>query len=87
MPIIFQASQNLCLIKVFGLHNHAPQQLAIRLALHQQAADQLGGNQLSGTAEEGLGELLGEHGSYGSGLGDKLKNDMYTLKTIRRRKN
>ena len=29
-----------------GFHNHAPQQLAIRLALHQQAADELGGNLL-----------------------------------------
>ena len=37
-------------------HNHAPQQLAIRLALNQQAADELGGNLLGGTGEEGLGE-------------------------------
>ena len=50
-------------------HNHAPQQLAIRLALHQQAADELGGNQLSGAAEEGLGEVLGGLGGYGSGFG------------------
>ena len=49
-------------------HNHAPQQLAIRLAFHQQAADELGGNQLSGTAEEGLGEVLGGRGGYGSGF-------------------
>ena len=49
-------------------HNHAPQQLAIRLAFHQQAADELGGNQLSGTAEEGLGQVLGGRGGYGSGL-------------------
>ncbi len=41
-------------------HNHAPQQLAIRLALHQQAADELGGNQLCGAAEEALGEVVGE---------------------------
>jgi len=36
-------------------HHHTPQQLAIRLALHQQAADELGGNDLSGAAEEALG--------------------------------
>ena len=49
-------------------HNHAPQQLAIRLAFHQQAADQLGGNLLGGAAEEGVGEVLGGRGGYGSGL-------------------
>ena len=36
---------------------------------HQQAADQLGGNQLGG-AEEGVGEVLGGLGGYGSGLGE-----------------
>ena len=50
-------------------HNHAPQQLAIRLALHQQAADEVGGNQLGGAGEEGLGEVLGGLGGYGSGFG------------------
>jgi len=50
-------------------HHHAPQQLAIGLALHQQAADQLGGNELGGAGEEGWGEVLGERGGYGSGLG------------------
>ena len=45
-------------------HNHAPQQLAIRLALHQQAADEVGGNLLGGAAEEGVGEV----GGYGGGL-------------------
>ena len=39
------------------------------MALHQQAADELGGNQLSGTGEEGVGEGLGERGGYGSGFG------------------
>ena len=29
------------------------------LALHQQAANELGGNLLGGAAEEGLGEVLG----------------------------
>ena len=49
-------------------HNHAPQQLAIRLALHQQAADELGGNQLGGAAEEGVEEVLGKRGGYGCGF-------------------
>jgi len=40
-------------------HNHAPQQLAIGLAFHQQAADQLGGDDLSGAGVEGLGEVTG----------------------------
>jgi len=50
-------------------HNHTPQQLAIGLAFHQQAADQLGGNELGGAGEEGLGEMVWEGLSeYGSGL-------------------
>ena len=36
---------------------------------HQQAADQIGGDLLGGAAEEGLGEVLGKRGGYGSGLG------------------
>jgi len=43
----------------FQAHNHAPQQLAIGLALHQQAADQVGGNLLGGADEEEWGEVLG----------------------------
>jgi len=39
------------------------------LAFHQQAADQLGGNELGGAGEEGVGEVLGGRGGYGSGLG------------------
>jgi len=50
-------------------HNHAPQQLHIRLAFHQQAADQLGGNELGGAGEEGWGEVLGGLGGCGSGYG------------------
>ena len=45
-----------------GFHNHAPQEIAIGLAFHQQAADQLGGNLLGGAGEEGLGEALGGRG-------------------------
>ena len=36
-------------------HNHAPQQLAIWLAFHQQAADELGSDDLGGAGEEALG--------------------------------
>jgi len=39
-------------------HNHVPQQLAIRLALHQQAADEFGGEYLGGVGEEGWGEMV-----------------------------
>ena len=39
----------------FRFHNYAPQQLASELALHQQAANELGGNLLGGAGEEGLG--------------------------------
>ena len=52
----------------FRFHNHAPQQLAIRLAFHQQAADELGGNLLGGAGEEGLGEVLGGRGGYGMAM-------------------
>jgi hypothetical protein len=40
------------------------------MPFHQQAADQLGGNQLGRAGEEGLGqgwEVLGGRGGYGSG--------------------
>jgi len=50
-------------------HNHAPQQLAIHLALHQQVADELGCNLLGGAGEKGLGEVTGGRGGYGSGIG------------------
>jgi hypothetical protein len=41
------------------------------LALHQQAADEVGSNLLGGAGEEGLvqdWEALGGRGGYGSGL-------------------
>ena len=38
------------------------------LVFYQQATDQLGGNHLGGASEEGLGEVLGGRGDYGSGL-------------------
>ena len=55
-------------------HNHAPQQLPSGLALHQQAAYELGGNLLGGAGEEALGVggvVLGGRGGYGSGLGGR----------------
>ena len=47
-------------------HNHAPQQLASGLALHQQAANQLRRHLFCGAAEEGLGQVLGGRGGYWS---------------------
>ena len=49
-------------------HNRAPKDVAIGLAFHQQAADQVGGDQLGRAGEEALGEVLGERGGYGSGF-------------------
>jgi hypothetical protein len=40
-------------------HKYAPKQIAIGLAFHQQAADELGGNHLSRAGEEGLGQAGG----------------------------
>jgi hypothetical protein len=40
------------------------------LALHQQAADEVGGHLFCGAGEEGLGEVWGKRGGDGSGLGD-----------------
>jgi len=51
-------------------NNHTPQQLAIRLPFHQQAADKLRRNLLGRAGEEGLGEMLGGRGGYGSGFGE-----------------
>jgi hypothetical protein len=49
-------------------HNHTPQQSAARLAFQEQAADELRGNHLGRASEEGLGEVLGGRGGYGSGF-------------------
>jgi len=43
------------------------------LALHQQAADEIGGNQLTGAGEEGAGEGWRVIGGDGSSQGDKLR--------------
>ena len=53
-------------------HDHTPEQAAVCLAFHQQAANQRRGNDLRWTAEEGVGqgwEILDYWlGGYGSGL-------------------
>ena len=57
-----------------GFHHHAPQQAAVLLAFHQPATNQVGGDQLGGAGEEGLGErweALGGRG--GDGNYNKLK--------------
>ena len=48
-------------------HNHAPEQLAIRLAFHQKATDEVGGNDRRWAGEEGVREGLGKGSGYGSG--------------------
>jgi len=50
-------------------HNHAPQQLAIRLPFHQQATDKVGGDELGGAGEEGWREVMCKRGGYASGYG------------------
>ncbi len=51
-------------------HKYAPQQLAIGLALHQQAANQLRCHYLGGAAEEELGDVPGERGDGPGVFGD-----------------
>ena len=53
----------------FCFHNHAPEQLTRGLAFHQQAADQLGGDDFGGAAEEGVRKPKGGRDGYGCGLG------------------
>ena len=52
-------------------HNHTPEQAAVVLAFHQQAANQRRANDLRRTAEEGVGqgwEIVGDVlGGYVSG--------------------
>ena len=50
-----------------GFHHHAPQQAPVPLALHQQATNQVGGDQLGRAGEETLGEEWDERIGYGSG--------------------
>ena len=55
-------------------HHHTPEQAAVCLAFHQPAANQLRGNDLRWTAEEGVGQgwvaqavAMGGRGGYESG--------------------
>ncbi len=57
----------------FDRDNIIGKQLTISLVLKQQAADELRGNHLGRASEEGLGEVLGGRGGYGSDLGSGLK--------------
>ena len=63
-------------------HHHTPQQAAVCLAFHKQAADQLGGNLLGGATEEGVGEVLGGRGGYGGGFCEEVLSDADGLLTI-----
>ena len=50
-----------------GFHHHTPEQAAVLLAFHQQATNDVGGDQLGRAGEEGLGErwgVLGGRGGY-----------------------
>jgi hypothetical protein len=61
-------------------HKYAPQQLAIGLAFHQQATDEVGGNQLGGAAEETLWEgweALDGRGGYGGGYLPEEKSQYF----------
>ena len=52
-------------------HHHTPEQAAVCLAFHQPAANQLRGNDLRWTTEEGVGqgwEAVLNRAGYGSGL-------------------
>ena len=48
-----------------------PQQLISLSVLHQQAADEFGGDDLGGAGEEGVGEMRGGLDGYGRGLGGR----------------
>ena len=53
-----------------------------RPLFHQQAGDELGGDHLGGAGEEGLGEVLGGLGGYGSGFFEEVLSDADGLLTI-----
>ena len=56
-------------------HNHAPKQVAVVLAFHQPATDEVGTHDLGGAGEERFGEsreiLIDGRESYERGLGDR----------------
>ena len=45
-------------------------------------ADELGGNLLGGAGEEGLGEVLGGLGGYGSGLGGEMGGGRWDMRKL-----
>ena len=49
---------------------------------HQQAADQLGGDDLGGAGKEGVGEVLGERGGYGGGFCEEVLRDAEGLGVV-----
>ena len=51
-----------------GFHHHAPEQAAVLLAFHQQATNQVGGDQLGGAGEKALGKGWEVVDGFGSGL-------------------
>ena len=57
-------------------HHHTPEQAAVSLAFHQPAANQLRGDDLRWTAEEGVGqgwEVISDGGrGYGVGSGERV---------------
>lgn len=54
-------------------HHHAPKQIVINLAFHQQAADELRCHHLSRAAKEELEEDREGLGGQGSDLGDRWR--------------
>ena len=57
-------------------HHHTPQEAAVCLPFHQPAANQVGGNNLRWTAEEGVGQGLGERGGGLDGYWSGLKTEL-----------
>ena len=50
-------------------HNRAPQEVAIGLAFHQKATDEVGSNLFGGAGEHGVSAGLATGGGYGRGWG------------------
>lgn len=63
-------------------HDHAPQKLAIGLAFHQQATDELGSDALSGTGKERQGEVTEECGGQGNCLNTPLSTGVLEEKGL-----
>ena len=57
-------------------HHHTPQEAAVCLPFHQPAANQVWSNNLRWTAEEGVGQGLGERGGGLDGYWSGLKTEL-----------